>query len=75
MNKTRITFHIPENINTKIIIYDILGKEVKTVLHEDLKPGSHFAELDTSELAPGTYFYRIITDNFTVTKKIIFQKK
>ena len=71
---TKIKFDIPKAINTKIIVYDILGKEVATILNEKLKTGEHQIDLSSVNLPEGTYFYKLIIDGFTETKKMILIK-
>ena len=74
INMAKIKFDIPESINTKIIVYDILGKEVATILNENLKAGEHEIELSSMNLPEGTYFYKLIIDGYSETKKMILIK-
>ena len=68
---TKINFDIPKKVHTKVIVYDILGKEVGTLLSEKLNPGKHEADFSSLNLPQGTYFYKLIIDGFSETKKII----
>jgi len=70
----KIKFDIPEQVHTKIIVYDILGKEVKIPLNENLKPGEYEIDFDSASLHSGTYFYKLIVDGFSETKKVILIK-
>lgn len=61
---TRIRFDIPSNGNSnlrnvKLIVYDAIGREIATLVNEKLASGSYVTEFDGSNLASGTYFYRI----------------
>jgi photosystem II stability/assembly factor-like uncharacterized protein len=68
---TRINFDISKTSSVKLIVYDILGREVAILVNEKLKPGSYEYEWDGSEFASGVYFYRLITDEFTETRKMV----
>lgn len=58
----------------QLIIYDILGREVSTLVNEQLKPGSYEVEFDGSNFASGIYFYRLIAGDFIQTKKMVLIK-
>jgi hypothetical protein len=55
-------------------IYDLLGREVTTLINEQLKPGSYEAEWDGSNFASGIYFYSLVADEYTQTKKMVLIK-
>jgi hypothetical protein len=88
---TKIKFDVPNGVPplkgvrgmmTRLIIYDILGREVATLLNESLKPGSYEAEWDGSNFASGIYFYSLQTEDassslstgFNETKKMVLMK-
>ena len=71
---TKIQFSIAKSTNTKISVYDILGKEVKVLLNTKLEPGSYETSFDGSNFTSGVYFYRIQTEFYTNTKKMILVK-
>jgi hypothetical protein len=60
--------------NAKLVVYDIQGREVQTIVNESLKPGTYEVSFDGSKLNSGVYFYKLITDGFTETKKMILLK-
>jgi hypothetical protein len=62
------------NPKTEIRIYDVLGKEVATLINENLKPGSYEVEWDASSFPSGVYFYRLTSGKFSETKKMILNK-
>ncbi|HJY64804.1 MAG TPA: T9SS type A sorting domain-containing protein [Ignavibacteria bacterium] len=70
----KIKFDIPQTISTKVAVYDILGNEVATVVNETLKPGEYEIDFDTKGLPPGTYFYKLVINGFSKTKKMILIK-
>jgi len=71
---TTIKFSLPEIANIKIVIYDLLGKEVATLVNEELPPGLHSADFDAGELGSGVYIYSLKTENFTHVKRMLLLK-
>lgn len=57
-----------------IAIYDLLGREVTTLVNEQLKPGTYEVEWDAGNYPSGVYFYRLSSENFSMTKKLILLK-
>jgi hypothetical protein len=72
--QTRIKFAVPKASFTKLIIYDLLGREVATLVNEELKPGTYEADWDGSNYSSGVYFYKIISGDFVETKKMVLMK-
>jgi hypothetical protein len=70
----KIDFQIPQNSVVQLKIYDISGKEVGTIISGYLEAGYHTAEFDGTNLASGVYFYRISSENFSKTMKLILVK-
>lgn len=67
------------SINIKVIVYDILGKRIKTIYHGEIKPGSHYMKWNgTNDLgvkAPsGMYIYSVSSKKFNQVKKMILMK-
>jgi hypothetical protein len=54
--------------NVKLMVYDMLGKEIATFVDDQLKPGS-YEVIDGSNLANGVYFHQLRTNNFIKTTK------
>ena len=71
---TTIEYKIPESGLVTIKVYDILGREVQTLVDQQLQPGFYSVQFDGSNLASGIYFYRIKADNFVQTKKLMLLK-
>ena len=61
-------------MNVSIKVFDLLGKEVASVVNERKEPGYYEASFDGSNLASGLYFYRIKAGNFVETKKMMLIK-
>lgn len=68
---TKIKFSIPKSEIVQIKVYDILGKEIKTILKEFKQAGNYEVEFDASNLPSGIYFYRMISGDYSETKKMI----
>ncbi len=75
---TKITFSIPPSKGargmTRLIIYDILGREISTLVNEQLQPGTYEVEWDGTNFPSGVYFYKLITSDFTETRKMVLVK-
>ena len=56
------------------MVYDVMGREVQTLVNESLKPGTYEVSFDGSMLNSGVYFYKLIIDGFTETKKMLLIK-
>lgn len=73
--KTKIDFQIPKDANISLKLYDILGREVMTLINNEYRKSNYYTvDLDASKLASGIYFYRIIADKFIETKKMVVVK-
>ncbi len=68
---TKIAFDIPKNSFTKLIVFDALGREIKTLVSENLSAGSYSVSWDAGNVSSGLYFYKIISGDFTDTRKMI----
>ncbi|HMS34181.1 MAG TPA: SBBP repeat-containing protein [Ignavibacteria bacterium] len=71
---TNINFDIQRTSHVKIVVYDINGKEISTLVNEELKTGSYKADFDGSNLSSGIYYYTMTTNDFVETKKMILVK-
>ncbi|MEA3499665.1 MAG: T9SS type A sorting domain-containing protein, partial [Candidatus Marinimicrobia bacterium] len=74
---TNINYSINSNKmeNVKLIIYDLLGKKVKTLVNEMQTSGNYKITFDGSNYSSGIYFYKLsIGNNFSDTKKMVFLK-
>jgi hypothetical protein len=77
---TKIKFQIPLNkggergLSVRLIVYDILGREVVTLVNEQLKPGTYEVEWDATDYPSGMYFYRLFTGNYNETKRMVLIK-
>ncbi len=76
---TRINFTIASVgqrhvFDTRLMVYDILGKEVAALINQPLSPGSYEVTFDGTNLATGVYFYKLESGDFTEVKKMLMVK-
>lgn len=71
---TTIKFSIPKAGNVKLTVYDILGKEVSTLVNNFLNAGEYNFQFNASNLASGIYLYRLESTNFVKTNKMLLMK-
>jgi hypothetical protein len=80
---TKIKFDLPKSSLTpneakstfvKLIIYNVLGREVATLVNEHLQPGTYEVEWDGTDYPSGVYFYKLITGEVTFTRKMVLVK-
>ncbi|MCB0725567.1 MAG: T9SS type A sorting domain-containing protein [Ignavibacteriae bacterium] len=71
---TNIAFDIAKNGFVQLKIYDITGREVSTLVNQDLKPGSYSYCWNPENLSSGIYFYILKTGSFISTRKMTFLK-
>ncbi len=71
---TNIKFSIPKTGIVKLVIFDVLGREVATLLNESKTAGNYVVDFDASMLSSGAYFYRLESGDFTETKKMLLVK-
>ena len=77
--ETVIKYKIPDAVQVKLVIYNLLGQVVRTLVDENQSAGLYEVKWDgTSEygikLASGVYIYRIEAGSFTKTRKLVFMK-
>ncbi len=71
---TVIKYQIPKSTFVSLKLFDILGKEVKTLVNEEKQPGEYEVKIDGSGLSSGVYLYQIIAGDYIQTHKMILQK-
>jgi hypothetical protein len=71
---TKIKYSVAHSSTVLLKIYDVLGKEVATLINEEKPAGSYEATFDASNLSSGIYFYKLEAGNFVETKKMILLK-
>ncbi len=71
---TNIRFGLPKSSFVKLTVYNILGKEVATLVNTRLNPGTFEIHWDASNYASGVYFYKLESEGFTQTKRMLLVK-
>jgi hypothetical protein len=71
---TTIKYQIAKAGNVSLKIYDVLGKEIKTLVNENQAEGFYNIKFDASKLTSGVYIYRLKSNNFVSSKKMILVK-
>jgi flagellar hook assembly protein FlgD len=76
---TTISFSIKEKTPVELIIYNILGQKVRTLVNQPLEPGEHSIVWNGTDnkgrsVASGIYFYRMKAGNYSETKKMVLKK-
>lgn len=71
---TKIKFGLPKSDNVFLKIYNILGMEITVLVNETLKAGEYSVDWDAADYPSGVYFYKLITKNYSESKKMILLK-
>ena len=71
---TEIAFDLPKAGHVELSIFNVLGQEVDQLVDDTYDAGSHIVTWDASRYSSGVYFYRISSENFTETKKMMLLK-
>lgn len=71
---TTIEYSIPKRSHITIKVYDLLGREVATLINEEKPAGNYSITFDASNLSSGVYFYKLTAGTFNQTKKLILVK-
>jgi hypothetical protein len=71
---TRLTFDIPIASQVNLSIYDILGRQVTTLINGWQNPGTHEIMFSGSNLSSGIYFYRLQAGDFNAIQKMVLVK-
>lgn len=71
---TKIRFDIPQSGTAELVLYDILGNEIKNISYQNLAAGSYEFELSAADLSSGIYFYKLRSGNFEQIRKMILVK-
>jgi hypothetical protein len=71
---TIIKFSLPNKSKVKLMIYDLMGKEVETLVDNVLSSGEHEVKFNAAKLSSGIYFYKLRTPSITIIKKMLLAK-
>jgi hypothetical protein len=73
-NTSNLKFQISKLSDVKIIVYDVMGREVQMLVNETLQPGTYETTFDGSKLTSGVYFYKLTSGDFSETKRMLMIK-
>ena len=71
---TVIQFTVPKQEHITLIVYNLIGQEVTTLVDDEISAGTHKATFNAGNLASGIYIYRLIGNSVNITKKMILMK-
>ncbi len=71
---TTIGYALPQSAEVRVVVYDLFGRAVKTLVHSQQAAGRYTVTFEADNLASGTYFYRIEAGTFTQTRQLILLK-
>ena len=71
---TTINFSIPVSARVTLKIFDVLGREVKTLVDKEMNPGNYSVHWNAGNFASGIYLYRLKADNYMQTRKLVLLK-
>ncbi|MCE1188393.1 MAG: putative Ig domain-containing protein [Ignavibacteria bacterium] len=71
---TMISYDIPATSQVSVKIFDVLGREVTTLVNEMQKPGTYQVRFNAASLASGVYIYKLTAGSYTISKKLMLLK-
>jgi hypothetical protein len=71
---TNITYGLPEHVDVQIIVYNLSGKQVETLINEFQTPGYHSVNWNADNLPSGVYFVKMVAGEFVNTQKLVLVK-
>jgi len=72
--ESKIKIQISRTSNVKLVVYDILGKELETLINKQINPGTYEVNFDGSNYPSGLYFYQLTVDGYGETKSMVLLK-
>ena len=71
---TTIKFSLPETQQVTLKVYNLMGREVVTLVDQELQAGYHTTKWHAGNMASGIYFYRLMSEKKAITQKMILMK-
>jgi hypothetical protein len=71
---TTISFTLPSKSVVSLKVFDLIGREVATIVSEEMSEGNHTEQWNAENYTSGVYFYRLHAETFTETKKLVLLK-
>jgi hypothetical protein len=72
--KTSFEFKVPSSMSVTLKIYDLLGREVATLVNEEVPAGNYRVQWDARDVPSGTYFYRLEANGQSLVRKMTLMK-
>jgi hypothetical protein len=72
--EVEILYQVPSNNHVLLQIYDVMGRQVSTLVDGKVEAGVHIASFNTGDLSSGVYFYRLTSQNVSRTGKLVVLK-
>jgi plastocyanin len=72
--RTAIEYSLPTDSHVRIVVYNLLGQNIETLVDQSKSAGQHQVVWDASDVPTGVYFYRIEAGDFTQTRKMLLAK-
>ncbi|MCX7876814.1 MAG: putative Ig domain-containing protein [Melioribacteraceae bacterium] len=71
---TTIKFEIAKQSNVRLTVYNSIGKDVAELINKEMSAGNYQVNFDATNLPSGIYYYKLETENFTQTRKMLLVK-
>jgi len=68
---TNIRYNIPKNSFLRLVVYDLLGKEIETLVNEEQSAGTYEVTFNAVQYPSGVYYYKLTADGYSDTKKML----
>lgn len=72
--ETKIKFNISKSSDVRLVVFDAAGRTIETLVNDHLNAGIYQSDFNAVKLPTGVYFYRLVTNDFTETRKMILVK-
>lgn len=73
-SSTRFRIQIANVSDIKVVVYDVLGRQITTLVSQQLKSGTYEVEFDGANHPSGVYLYRLTAGEYIETKRMILTK-
>jgi hypothetical protein len=73
-SSTAVAYQIPRRTQVRIILYDILGRELRRIVNTEQQPGKYTLQIELPDLPSGVYFYRMQAGAFIATRKLLLMR-
>ncbi|WP_234567429.1 T9SS type A sorting domain-containing protein [Rhodohalobacter sp. 614A] len=67
---TQISYDLPQTADVRLEVYDLVGRQVATLVNQTMEAGSHLVNFDASNLSSGVYIYRLNAGNMVLSRKL-----